>query len=130
MFLLHAIVFKQQVNSPIAYSGKIATNFSRFYFTEALIKNHFACLGWPKDQGHKVTQQHTLSQIEVLTTLKWQWLQKKSSRKNPIHLISKNYLHQSMQQTYHLILWTYRELAASSEMNLKMKFRLLNMKKI
>lgn len=35
-----------------------------------------------------------------------------------------------MQRTYHLILWTYRELAASSEMNLKMKFRLLNKKQM
>lgn len=45
MVLPHAIVFEEQVNSPITYSSKIATNFSRFYFTEILIKNHFACLG-------------------------------------------------------------------------------------
>lgn len=45
MFLPCAIVFKQQVNCPIAYSGKTATEFSRFYFAEILIKNQFACLG-------------------------------------------------------------------------------------
>lgn len=97
--------------------------------TEILTNNHFVCLSWSKEHIiHSVTRactnQHSHKPQATATP------QQKSSREKTIHFISKNYLHQSMQQTYHLILWTYQELAVSSELNLKRKFRLLNMKEM
>lgn len=48
------VLFKQHMNSLIANSDKTLTNFSRFSFTEILIKSYFVCLGGSKDSEHTI----------------------------------------------------------------------------